>query len=84
MKIVDEDEENKAAGDATAGNDSKSLYVTIVGRLESNHILCLAMEVDSTSTSKRASKNRISKRKKTSKIVFPKYSDRKKNNTKKR
>ncbi|KAK9423071.1 hypothetical protein SUNI508_04365 [Seiridium unicorne] len=38
-----------------------------------------AMDVDSTkSASKRNPKNRITKRK-TSKIVFPKYSDRKKN-----
>ncbi|ETS85728.1 hypothetical protein PFICI_03753 [Pestalotiopsis fici W106-1] len=40
------------------------------------------MDVDKPSSNTRNSKNRIAKRKKPSKIVFPKYSDRKK--TKKR
>lgn len=40
------------------------------------------MDVDKPSANTRSSKNRIAKRKKPSKIVFPKYSDRKK--TKKR
>ncbi|KAI2613108.1 uncharacterized protein GGS25DRAFT_518790 [Hypoxylon fragiforme] len=75
MKIVvDDADEEVAAAVAKVDGDA-----TVAGVSDT------AMEVDtgkSTSAIKRSDKKRIEKRRKTSKIVFPKYGD--KNKTKKR
>ncbi|KAF3024353.1 hypothetical protein E8E14_014171 [Neopestalotiopsis sp. 37M] len=67
MKIVDDETEAKAEQDD--GKENLAAAIT-------------TMDVDKPSSNTRNSKNRIAKRKKPSKIVFPKHGDRKKTNKK--
>lgn len=80
MKPVDEAEEAKAAEQATeAASDEGMLIhpdflITLWGL--SANIFLATMDVDAAKPSKRSERKRIEKRKKPSKIVFPKYKDR--------
>lgn len=86
MRVVDEAEEEEEAskdeGAAKEGDDSGNPLspAHLYHSLYSNWLVA-AMDVDAAkptpALSKRASKNRIMKRKKSSKVVFPMYKDKK-------
>lgn len=89
MKIEDDAGEDEAKIDEDtaapdANDNSKKAAIDWILRLISSLTSLTAMDIDSVKpiSSKRSDKKRIEKRKKKSKIVFPKYSDKKK--TKKR
>jgi len=86
MDIVDRDEETNTTKDsAVAADDSESSSPTLRGKQFIVEMLIVtpriaAMDIDAskngtTSSKSSSKKNRITKRRKTSKIVFPKYGE---------
>jgi hypothetical protein len=84
MKIVDDETEAKAEQDDGKENLAAAISMAdaTTPEFEANHSAAATMDVDKPSSNTRNSKNRIAKRKKPSKIVFPKHGDRKKTNKK--